>query len=308
MADNPAHSLVSEDSSGHAHKWWICLTLSLGTLSVGLSATTVDIAIPTIMSSLGASLNKVQWVLTGFMITRTVLTPSVGWLGDRLGDRNLFILSTAMYTLGSFLCSVSWSADSLIFFRILQAVGAGPLIGVAMAIMYDAFPARDRGLAMGLFMTGWSLGPFFGPLIGGYLTEHVHWRAIFYINIPVGLLSVVAAFFLLPRHSAEQEKIPLDWLGFTSMTAAVTALLIALSQGHEEGWSSRYIVSLFGASAVLFCLFIFVELRVKHPFVELRFFRSLTFSLSNVIIFFPRLRFSRYQFSRRAVSPTRAQL
>jgi EmrB/QacA subfamily drug resistance transporter len=283
MADNTAHSLVPEDSSGHAHKWWICLTLSLGTLSVGLSATTVDIAIPTIMSSLGASLNKVQWVLTGFMITRTVLTPSVGWLGDR----NLHP-EHGHVTLGSFLCSVSWSADSLIFFRILQAVGAGPLIGVAMAIMYDAFPARDRGLAMGLFMTGWSLGPFFGPLIGGYLTEHVHWRAIFYINIPVGLLSVVAAFFLLPRHSAEQEKIPLDWIGFASMTAAVTALLIALSQGHEEGWSSRYIVSLFGASAVLFCLFIFVELRVKHPFVELRFFRSLTFSLSNVIIFFRR--------------------
>src|SRR5262245_47854333 len=233
MADNTPHSPAPENASGHAHKWWICLTLSLGTLSVGLSATTVDIAIPTIMSSLGASLNKVQWVLTGFMITRTVLTPSVGWLGDRLGDRNLFILSTAMYTLGSFLCSVSWSADSLIFFRILQAVGAGPLIGVAMAIMYDAFPARDRGLAMGLFMTGWSLGPFFGPLVGGYLTEHVYWRAIFYINIPVGLLSVVAAVFLLPRNNTDQEKIPLDWLGFSSMTAAITALLIALSQGHE---------------------------------------------------------------------------
>ena len=96
-----------------------------------------------------------------------------------------------------------------------------------MAIMYDAFPARDRGLAMGLFMTGWSLGPFFGSLVGGYLTEHVHWRAIFYINIPVGLLSVVAAVFLLPRHNTDKEKIPLDWLGFASMTAAVTALLVA---------------------------------------------------------------------------------
>jgi DHA2 family multidrug resistance protein len=281
-----ANSTAPADNSGNFHKWWISITLSLGTLSIGLSATTVDIAIPTIMSSLGASLNKVQWVLTGFMITRTVLTPAVGWLGDRLGDRNLFIFSTSMFTLGSFLCSISWSADSLIFFRIVQAVGAGPLIGVSMAIMYDAFPPRDRGLAMGLFMTGWSLGPFFGPLLGGYLTEHVHWRAIFYLNIPVGLLSIVAGFFLLPQNSADQQKTPLDWLGFLSMTAAIAALLVALSEGHEEGWGSRFIVSLLGASAILFLLFVIVELRVRHPFVELRFFQSFTFSLSNVIIFF----------------------
>ncbi|MGH7826513.1 MAG: DHA2 family efflux MFS transporter permease subunit [Candidatus Binatia bacterium] len=285
MADSTAHSPAPADS-GHVHKWWVSLTLSLGTLSIGLSATTVDIAIPTIMSSLGASLNKVQWVLTGFMITRTVLTPAVGWLGDRLGDRNLFIFSTSMFTLGSFLCSISWSADSLIFFRILQAVGAGPLIGVSMAIMYDAFPPRDRGLAMGLFMTGWSLGPFFGPLLGGYLTEHVHWRAIFYINIPVGLLSIVAAFFVLPQNRNNQQKAPFDWLGFLSMTGAVAALLVALSEGHEQGWGSRFIVSLLGASAVLFLLFVIVELRVKHPFVELRFFQSFAFSLSNIIIFF----------------------
>jgi DHA2 family multidrug resistance protein len=286
MADKASFSLPGANSSGGIHKWWVSLTLSLGTLTVGLSATTVDIAIPTIMSSLGASLNKIQWILTGFMITRTVLTPSVGWLGDRLGDRNLFIFSTSMFTLGSFLCSVSWSTNSLIFFRIVQAVGAGPLIGVSMAIMYDAFPPRDRGLAMGLFMTGWSLGPFFGPLLGGYLTEHVHWRAIFYINIPIGLLSIAAGFFLLPQGSAGQQKTPLDWLGFITMTAAVATLLVALSEGHDEGWGSTFIVSLLCASIVLFCLFVIVELKTKHPFVELRFFRSLTFSLSNLIIFF----------------------
>jgi DHA2 family multidrug resistance protein len=286
MADSNSRSPTLPDSSGHVHKWWISLTLSLGVLSVALSATTVDIAVPTIMSSLGASLNKVQWVLTGFMIARTVLIPSVGWLGDRLGDRNLFILSTSVFTVGSFLCSVSWSVDSLIFFRILQAIGAGPLIGVTMAIMYDVFPPRERGLALGLYMTGWSLGPFFGPLLGGYLTEHVHWRAIFSINIPVGLLSIVAAFFLLPRRSADQKKTPFDLVGFTTMTGAVATLLIALSQGHEKGWSSGPIVSLFLASVALFVVFVIVELTAKNPFLELSFFRNLTFSLSNVVIFF----------------------
>lgn len=278
-------SSPSAEASASAHKWWVSLTLFLGTLSVALTATAVDIAIPSIMSSLGASLNKIQWVLTGFMITRTVLIPSVGWLGDRLGDRDLFILSTAVFTLGSFLCSISWDADSLIFFRIIQAVGAGPLIGVAMAIMYEAFPPHERGLAMGLFMTGWSLGPFFGPLLGGYLTEHVHWRAIFYINIPVGLLSIVAAFFLLPGRKSEVRATPFDLFGFLTMTGAVVTLLLALSQGHEKGWGSGPIVALFGASVIFFFFFVAVELSAKDPFVELRYFRSPTFSLSNLVIF-----------------------
>lgn len=267
------------------HKWWVCLTLFLGTLSVALSVTSIDIAIPSIMSSLGASLNTIQWVLTGFMIARTVLLPSIGWLGDRLGDRNLFILSTAVFTLGSFLCSVSWSAESLIFFRVVQALGAGPLIGVAMAIMYETFPPRERGLGMGLFMTGWSLGPFFGPLLGGYLTENVHWRAIFYINIPVGLLGIVSAYFILPRKSPTARQTPLDWAGFATLTAGVTALLIALSKGQELGWSSRYVWGLMGTAAILLFLFVLAEMRAQSPFIEIGYFRSLNFSLSNLIIF-----------------------
>lgn len=267
------------------HKWWVCLTLFLGTLSVALSVTSIDIAIPSIMSSLGASLNTIQWVLTGFMIARTVLIPSIGWLGDRLGDRNLFILSTAVFTLGSFLCSISWSAESLIFFRVVQALGAGPLIGVAMAIMYETFPPHERGLGMGLFMTGWSLGPFFGPLLGGYLTENVHWRAIFYINIPVGLLGIVSAYFILPRKSPTAHQTPLDWAGFATLTAGVTALLLALSYGQELGWSSRYVSGLFGTAAICLFLFILAELRVESPFIEIGYFRSLNFSLSNLIIF-----------------------
>jgi len=167
-------SPTSVHPSGAFLKWWVFLIVSLGTLSVALGVTAVNIAIPTIMSSLGASLDKIQWVLTGFMITRTVLIPSIGWVGERIGDRNLFIFSMAIFTAGSLLCSIAWSADSLIFFRIIQAAGAGPLIAVAMSIMFEAFPRHQRGMAMGLFMTGWSIGPFFGPLLGGYLVEHVN--------------------------------------------------------------------------------------------------------------------------------------
>ena len=207
LFQQPASPLQSSDGF---RKWSIAITLFLGTLSVGLSVTAVNIAIPTMMSSFGVSLNRIQWVLTGFMITRTVLIPCVGWLGDRIGDRNVFILSTTLFTAGSLLCSLSWNTESLIFFRIIQGIGAGPLLGVAMAIMFEAFPRNERGLAMGLFMTGWSLGPFFGPLLGGYLAEHVHWRAIFYINLPTGVLSILAGYYILPRTKSHAAPAPLD--------------------------------------------------------------------------------------------------
>ncbi len=267
-------------------KWWIAITLFLGTLSIGLSVTAVNIAIPTIMSSFGTSLTRIQWVLTGFMITRTLLIPCVGWLGDRLGDRNVFILSTTVFTAGSLLCSLSWNTESLIFFRIIQGVGAGPLLGISMAIMFEAFPREERGLAMGLFMTGWSLGPFFGPLLGGYLAEHVHWRAIFYINLPTGLLSIISGYYLLPPAKWKGAAAPLDGFGLLTMTGAMVTLLLALNMGQEEGWGSRLIVGLFTSSAVLFVLFVTIELNVKHAFLELRYFRDLNFSLANLLIFF----------------------
>jgi EmrB/QacA subfamily drug resistance transporter len=273
------------ENIGEFHKWWIATTLFLGTLSVGLSVTAVNIAIPTMMSSFATSLNRIQWVLTGFMITRTVLIPAVGWLGDRIGDRNVFVLSTTVFTAGSLLCSLSWNAESLIFFRIIQGVGAGPLLGVSMAIMFEAFPRNERGLAMGLFMTGWSLGPFLGPLLGGYLAEHVHWRAIFYINLPTGLLSIVAGYYILPRTRTKTTAAPLDVVGIVTMTGATIALLLALSMGQEEGWGSDFIVGLFTSSAILFVLFLAAEFKVNRPFLELRYFRNLNFSLANILIF-----------------------
>jgi DHA2 family multidrug resistance protein len=266
-------------------KWWVAITLFLGTISVGLSVTAVNIAIPTIMSSFGVSLNRIQWVLTGFMITRTVLIPCVGWLGDRIGDRNVFILSTTLFTVGSLLCSLSWNAESLIFFRIVQGIGAGPLLGVAMAIMFEAFPRNERGLAMGLFMTGWSLGPFLGPLLGGYLAEHMHWRAIFYINLPTGVLSIIAGYYILPRTKSHAAAAPLDGAGLVTMIGATIALLLALSMGQEEGWGSRFIVGLFTSAAILFALFLLAEYRANQPFLELRYFRELNFSLANILIF-----------------------
>ena len=267
-----------------ARKWPVTITLSLGMISVGLGITGVDTAIPAMMSSLGTSLHRIQWVLIAFMITRTVLIPCVGWLGQRIGDRNLFILSAATFGAGSFLCSIAWDVNSLIFFRIIQGMGVGPLIGVSMSIMYEAFPRNERGLAMGLFMTGWSLGPFFGPPAGGYLAQYISWRTIFYLPLPTLILAVMAAVVILPRRSSSHKPFGFDLLGFLTLTGGLVVMLLGLTQGQEEGWTSQRILSLFGTAALLIAVFIIAELRAEHPYVQIRYFKDLNFSISSMIV------------------------
>lgn len=267
-----------------ARKWPVTITLSLGMISVGLGITGVDTAIPAMMSSLGASLHRIQWVLIAFMITRTVLIPCVGWLGQRIGDRNLFILSAATFGAGSFLCSIAWDVNSLIFFRIIQGMGVGPLIGVSMSIMYEAFPRNERGLAMGLFMTGWSLGPFFGPPAGGYLAQYISWRTIFYLPLPTLTLAIVAATFILPRRSSSHKPSAFDLLGFLTLTGGLVVMLLGLTQGQEAGWTSQRILSLFGTATLLITVFVIAELRAEHPYVQIRYFRNLDFAISSMIV------------------------
>jgi len=267
-----------------SRKWPIASSLSLGMISVGLGITGIDIAIPAMMSSLGTSLDKIQWVLIAFMITRTVLIPCVGWLGKRIGDRNLFMLSASAFAVGSFLCSIAWDVNSLIVFRIIQGMGVGPLIGVAMSIMYEAFPRHERGFAMGLFMTGWSLGPFFGPLAGGYLAQYVSWRTIFYLPLPTVALSIVAAYFILPSGRSTDKPPSFDVLGFLTLTGGLVTMLLGLTQGREEGWTSQFSLSLFGSALLLIAVFVWAELRAEHPYIEIRYFRNLNFSLSNTIV------------------------
>ena len=276
MDQNPSYDL----------KWHIALILCLSQLSLGLSISAVNIAIPSMMASLGASLDQIHWVLTGFIITRTVLTPSVGWLGSRLGNKNLFILCSAAFTGGSFLCSISWDANSLIVFRIIQAVGAGALQAIAMAIMFEAFPPHQRGLAVGLFSGSWSVAIYMGPPLGGFLVEYLDWRAIFYINVLLGLLSIPGAYLLFPKKNTEERASNFDLIGFLSLTGGTVALLLAMSQERELGWASPLIMGFFSVSLILLPLFVFVELGAKNPYLELRYFRNLNFSLSNLLNLF----------------------
>jgi MFS transporter, DHA2 family, multidrug resistance protein len=163
-----------------SYKWWVTATVMLGAFLVVVSGATVNVALPPIMTTFSMNLDQVQWVITAYMIASAVLIPTVGWLGNRLGNRNLFLLSLLTFISGSALSGLAWSGGALIFFRIVQGVGGGPLIPMAMVLLNEAFPPRERGLAMGLFGLAAAFGPVVGPVIGGYLTDYLSWRAVFY--------------------------------------------------------------------------------------------------------------------------------
>jgi EmrB/QacA subfamily drug resistance transporter len=278
-----------QQEQGASH-WWPTFGMMLGGLTVALSHGVLNVAIPSMMSSLSTDLDRIQWVQTGFQIVQVILIPAVGWLGAQLGTKRLFILSTLIFTIGSVLCGLAWDVNSLILFRILQGIGGGPINPLSMSIMYSAFPPDKRGLAMGLNNFSHSFGPAIAPALGGHLIEILNWRAIFFINVPVGLLSAGIVLFTMPK-TREQRARPFDALGVFTMASALILLLLAISEGRRYGWGSRMIVTLFLTSGVSLVAFIIAELQTKQPFVEIRLYKNLPFAMGCLIGFLNTMEF-----------------
>ncbi|HSX77362.1 MAG TPA: DHA2 family efflux MFS transporter permease subunit, partial [Candidatus Saccharimonadia bacterium] len=272
------------------YHWWITAALMLGFMTAGLSVTVVQLAFPHIMLSLRADLDDMQWVQTSSMIMQAVMMPSVGWLGSRLGNRRLYLLSLGTFVGGSILCGMAWDVSSLIVFRVVQAIGAGPLFPLTQSIMFQTFPEEKRGLAMGVNSLGFSFGPMIGPVIGGYLLEHANWRTVFYINVPVGILGLILAYLVLP-YPRRREPRSLDVLGLFSMATFLVTFLLAITQGRNEGWNSQYIVTLFAVAVLAGVGFVVTELRHAEPFVELRLYKNFAFAMASLVVLLNTLTF-----------------
>lgn len=266
-----------------SYKWWVAATVMLGAFLVVVSGATVNVALPPIMTTFSLNLDQAQWVVTAYMIASAVLIPTVGWLGNCLGNRNLFLLSLLLFISSSALCGLAWSGGTLIFFRILQGVGGGPLIPMAMVMINEAFPLRERGFAMGLFGLAAAFGPAVGPVLGGYLTDYLSWRAVFYLNVLPGLLCMALVFVVLPSTRDERRR-SLDLPGLLTLAVFLVSLLIALSQGHRHGWDSPYIQRLLLLAGVTFVAFIVIELWRAEPLVELRLYANPAFAIVSVVI------------------------
>ena len=274
---------------GTSH-WWPTVGVMLGGLTVALNSGVLNVAIPSMMSSLSTDLDRIQWVQTSFQIIQAVLIPAVGWLGARVGTKRLFILSTLVFITGSALCGLAWNVQSLIIFRTLQGIGGGPITPLSMSILYSTFPPDKRGLALGLNNFSHSFGPALAPALGGYLIEVLSWRAIFYVNVPVGLLSAGLIFFTMPKLQDERAR-PFDALGVFTMASFLILLLLAVSEGRRYGWGSPMILTLFVASVLSLGAFLVAELKTTQPFVELRLYKHLPFAMGCLIGFLNTMEF-----------------
>jgi DHA2 family multidrug resistance protein len=266
-----------------AYKWWVTGTVMFSAFLTVMSGATVNVALPPMMTAFGLNIDQAQWIITAFMIAGAVLIPTVGWLGNWLGNRNLFLLSLLVFIGGSALCGIAWSGTSLIVFRVVQGIGSGPITPMAMVLLSSAFPPQQRGLAMGLYGLGVAFGPAVGPVLGGYVTEHLGWRMVFYLNVPAGVLCMLLVVLVIPN-TRETVRRSLDLAGLVTMTVFLISFLIALSQGQRLGWDTPYIQRLFVIAGVAFVLFLILSFTRQEPLVDLRLYKNVAFSMVSIAI------------------------
>jgi DHA2 family multidrug resistance protein len=272
-------------SQGKDHKWGVLGVVILGSFMAILDNNIVNVALPKMMAGFGATVDQIEWVVTGYMIAFAISMPTTNWLKERIGLKKLFIFSLLFFCVGSALCGVAWDKDSLVVFRVLQALGGGAMMPAGLTLVSEAFPPQERGMAMGTWSIGAMVAPAAGPFLGGYLVDEVSWRSIFYINLPVGAAAILMALWILPSIRPAHSSRKLDLAGFLSFSAFLAFLLIALAQGQREGWSSDYILSCFTLSLAGLAVFLVSGFLVKDPIIDLYLFANHNFLMANIINF-----------------------
>jgi DHA2 family multidrug resistance protein len=236
----------------------------------------VNVAIPHMMGNLGATLDEIAWVSTGYIVANVIILPLTSWLSDRFGRRNYYTGSIALFTLASFFCGNARSLEGLVAWRVVQGIGGGALISTAQAILFDVFPLQERGKAMAIFGMGVMVGPTLGPTLGGWITDNYSWPWIFYINIPLGLLAGLMTWRYVPEpEHANVRSDGVDWLGLALLIAGIGCLQILLERGEARGWyDAREIQVETVIAAAALIGFVWHELTTEHPVVELRILRN----------------------------------
>jgi len=284
--------LRSRDSGFHpshkSYKWFVLGNIMIGTFMAVLDSTIVNTGLPKIMASFGVGLDKIEWVITAYMLSMAVMLPTSGWIADKFGFKRIYFLGLFFFTLGSLLCGLSNDENQLILSRVLQGLGAGTIQPLGMAIITREFPVKQRGVALGFWAIAAAASVSFGPLIGGFLVDHFSWKLIFDVNIPVGIIAMLFTVLIQKEYVNKNVK-SFDAVGFISVVIFLPVLLFALSQGNaatnSDGWSAPYILACFSISVIAFAVFITREFTAEHPLIDLRLLSDYNFGFTTIILF-----------------------
>ncbi len=269
-------------------KWIIALTVMLPTLIEIVDTSVVNVSLDHIRGSLSAGLDESTWTITSYLVSNAIIIPITGWLSKVFGRKRYLIFSISLFTISSFLCGSAWSLASLIVFRIFQGIGGGALQPISQSILLESFPPKQHGMAMAVFGVGIMFGPIVGPMLGGWITDNWSWHWIFYINIPIGIISVLmAVFFITDPPYMKRTAMRIDYWGLMFLVVGLGSLQIVLDKGQRENWFASSFIFWFSIIAgTSLLLFVIVEFFAEHPVVDLRAFRNISFSTGNAVMFF----------------------
>jgi DHA2 family multidrug resistance protein len=260
--------------------WIVAVAVMFATFMEVLDTTVVNVSLPHIAGSLSASVDEAAWALTSYLVANAIILPMTGWIANYFGRKRTLLAAVFGFTAASFLCGLATSLPMLIFFRVIQGATGGALQPLSQAVMLEAFPPKDRGKAMAFWGLGIVVAPMLGPVIGGYLTDNFSWRWVFYINLPVGLASVIMTrlFIFDPPYIRRQSR-GIDYWGIGLLALGVGALQVVLDKGQEEDWfGSTWIVVITCVALGGIAAFIVHELRTRDPVVHLRVFKDRTYA------------------------------
>jgi DHA2 family multidrug resistance protein len=265
----------------HINPWIIATSVMFATFMEVLDTTVVNVSLPHIAGSLSATIDEATWALTSYLVANAIILPMTGWLASMFGRKRLLMLSVVGFTASSFLCGLAPTLGTLIFFRILQGATGGALQPLSQAVLLEAFAPRDRGKAMAFWALGIVVAPILGPVLGGWLTDSYSWRWVFYINIPVGIASIVMTklyIFDPPYLRAESRKV--DYWGIGMLAVGIGALQFVLDKGQEDDWlASPIILTLSIVSAVTLVVLVIHLLTTDDPVVDLRVFKARSYAV-----------------------------
>jgi DHA2 family multidrug resistance protein len=269
-------------------RWIIALTVMLPTLIEIIDISIVNVSLDHIRGSLSAGIDESTWAITSYLVSNAIIIPMTGWLSKLIGRKSYLIFSVTLFTASSFMCGSAWNLQSLVFFRVLQGIGGGALQPISQAILLETFPPQQHGMAMAIFGIGIMFGPIIGPLLGGWITDNWSWHWIFFINVPIGIISILMILFIIidPPYM-KRTKMKIDYGGLVFLAVGLGCLQIVLDKGQREDWfSSSLIIWLSVISVSSLILFVIVELFAENPIVNLKTFKNRTFSTGNIIMFF----------------------